>query len=575
MRAFCRTARRISRGLFLWLMPIPHFAMSLTGFTKRCGSVVLPLLALCVAGCGSDQPANSGLNAPTGTASGNSDAATGSSQSGGMASNTVSSGNSSGAPAVTATAPIETDAGVTGPGGQHLFGPPLAFMPTTHGFGVNVVLDSGDPATVVLRYREDGADEWGAWIPSTQPASDLAEWQLEGLNAGTRYEYEIAAQEGTAETTLYRGSAITQRAEGESFHFALLSDSHIGYNFAFSNQGNPTVLAEIADQIGESNPDFFMNLGDLLDYHEFGFNDPPPDSAVSRQAYVNYRSLLGKAAASAAHFGVIGNWDGENGDFSEAVIERSRSQRILYLPNPEPTTYPEGGSQHRDYYAFTWGDALFVVLNVMTYTPTSHLLSSAQSGLPDDWTLGDEQLAWLETTLKESDARWKFTFIHHTVGGNAGDDINSAYGRGGGRAAYVGEQAMVHQLLLQWGVQIFFYGHDHVFTDMVVDGVHYTSPGSSGAPWTFTTAETGYTEYWSDSGWSRVDVSRERVHVEFLSMSGTRLFEYTLPADGAPSDTDAAVDAAADSAVDAAGDGAVDAAQRDARVSLDASDSAP
>jgi len=32
-------------------------------------------------------------------------------------------------------------------------------------------------------------------------------------------------------------------------------------------------------------------------------------------------------------------------------------------------------------------------------------------------------------------------------------------------------------------VQIFFYAHDHVFTDMVVDGIHYTLPGSAGAPW--------------------------------------------------------------------------------------------
>ena len=149
---------------------------------------------------------------------------------------------------------------------------------------------------------------------------------------------------------------------------------------------------------------------------------------------------MGDTLGNAAHFPVIGNWDGESGCNSDAEIQRSISQRLLYAPGPLAKTYPEGGSANGDYYAFTWGDALFVVLNVMTYTPTCHLLN-LNPGLPDDWTLGAAQLAWLEDTLSHSTAKWKFTFIHHTVGGNAGNDVDTAYGRGGGRAAYVGEQS--------------------------------------------------------------------------------------------------------------------------------------
>ena len=92
----------------------------------------------------------------------------------------------------------------------------------------------------------------------------------------------------------------------------------------------------------------------------------------------------------------------------------------------------------------------------MTYTPSCHLLS-LDPGLPDDWTLGAAQLAWLEQTLTNATAKWRFTFIHHTVGGKAGNDIDSAYGRGGGQAACVGEQATVHDMLMRHGVQIFFY----------------------------------------------------------------------------------------------------------------------
>ena len=64
-------------------------------------------------------------------------------------------------------------------------------------------------------------------------------------------------------------------------------------------------------------------------------------------------------------------------------------------------------------------------------------------------------------------------------------------------------------MLRRYGVQIFFYAHDHVFTDMVVDGVHYTLPGSAGALWKFDTSETGYTSYWPDSGYGRVKVTAD------------------------------------------------------------------
>src|SRR5690606_40368786 len=72
----------------------------------------------------------------------------------------------------------------------------------------------------------------------------------------------------------------------------------------------------------------------------------------------------------------------------------TRRSSDLYVPAPNAETYPEGGSPDEDYYAFTWGDALFVVLNVMSYTEESLLLDGV--GSPDAWTLGEAQLRWLE-----------------------------------------------------------------------------------------------------------------------------------------------------------------------------------
>lgn len=422
-----------------------------------------------------------------------------------------------------------------------LVGSPMVVTPTSHGFGLNVVLAAGDPSALRAHVRKSGAQSWLDLGLPDRRASDLAEWSAAGLDPGTRYDYEIVA-DGTsldagADQPLYRGSAITRRDPGTTFTFDLFTDSHIapcdplpsGTQLCSDDYlaSDGTTQLQIANAMRIDEPDFLVHLGDMLDYHVFGFNEPPPDTHWARLAYLNYRRFLGDVIGHAAHFPTIGNWDGENGYLSSDVIQRSVSQRILYAPAPGPLTYPEGGSSNQDYYAFTWGDALFVVLNVMSYTPTAHLLST-QPGLPDDWTLGERQRQWLEATLAGATSKWRFLFIHHTVGGNAGDSDDSAYGRGGGRAAYVGEQAVIHQMMLKYGVQIFFFGHDHVFDDMVVDGIHYTLPGSAGAPWKFDGSQTGYTTYWTDSGHGRVTVSPTSVVVDFVAQGGSLLSSYTI-----------------------------------------------
>jgi len=90
-------------------------------------------------------------------------------------------------------------------------------------------------------------------------------------------------------------------------------------------------------------------------------------SSISLPFHFICVSLGLSGLGNVAHFPTVGNWEGENGCNSSDQIQRSSSQRLLYVPAPTPQTYPEGGSPTEDYYAFTWGDALFVVLNVMTF----------------------------------------------------------------------------------------------------------------------------------------------------------------------------------------------------------------
>ncbi|MBN2492350.1 MAG: metallophosphoesterase [Planctomycetes bacterium] len=444
-----------------------------------------------------------------------------------------------------------------------LLGPPLLVRPTTDGITIHVVFAGEGGEGIGLEVWPDGeegpldTDEPRAPPPPELLAPDALLWRVTGLRPATRYRYRIR----TGDRAAAAGSFVTRRPPGEAFTFALLSDAHIfvrdfteaelaahplpaavvrryrteenaKWTLRMWRAYGHAILPRVAGLVRKDRPDFLVNLGDVIDLHGFGFNVPVPDESWMRKGLLDYRRLLGPLAAHVAHFTVLGNWDGESGHFSEAEQQRARGPRHIYLPNPRPEDAPEGGGVHQDYYAFTWGDALFVVLNVVSYTPTAHLLDrTADPGRPDDYTLGEEQMAWFARTLAEARSRWRFVCIHHAVGGNAGDVRNSAYGRGGGRAAQVGEQARVHALLRKHGVHVFFYGHDHVFTDRVVDGIHYTLPGSAGAPWKFTRAETGYETSWPDSGYARVHVAPDRVEVVFVDVEGRQLHRYALGVD--------------------------------------------
>ena len=257
-----------------------------------------------------------------------------------------------------------------------------------------------------------------------------------------------------------------------------------------------------------------LMLGDNIQTFPF-HGGPMTEAGHGPFLYALLRHGLGSLTASVPVFNVVGNWEGENGWHSEQERAWARSARMAWIPNPLPNTYPEGGNKYGEYYGFTWGDALHLVLTVSGYTPMDHGYQS-EIGNADDWTLGDQQKEWLYRQLSTSTAKWKFIFIHHTVGGKAGRDIDTRSGRGGGQAAHVGEQRLIHVWMRKFTVTALFYGHDHVFTDIPVDGIHYVCVGSAGAPWKFPKSCTGYDTFWPDSGYTWVDVHDNRLTVSFI-----------------------------------------------------------
>ena len=399
--------------------------------------------------------------------------------------------------------------------------PPFLARPTSTSMLVNARNGSVD-TTARLITRPVGRPEWTAvGTDRAVPAGDFVTWNVEGVDAATAYEYRLLlASLGEAPTAAVGEGRFTTRPVGEvGFTAALTADAHIG---SFAEDTFPVaILDDVVRNVAADRPDFMIALGDNVAWstsREYS----QPDDRGARFAYDMYRRHLAPLSPSCPHFGLIGNWEGESGKFPEESQDLMTTVRRQFTPNPDHRTYRQGGSPNEDYFAFDWGAALFVVLNVQTYSAPSGPLSSVMDDVTriEDWTLGAEQMSWLEGVLSGSDCPFRFVCIHHAVGGNAGNAFETLYGRGGPRAARVGEQAILHDMMREFGVQIFFFGHDHVFLDEVVDGIHYALLGSCGAPWKFGQEITGYRSYWPDSGHARLTVRPNLATVEFVSQQG-------------------------------------------------------
>lgn len=406
--------------------------------------------------------------------------------------------------------------------------PPFLARPTTTSILLNARNGQVD---VTARMEVKGRDtaRWRAVGPDRRVrAGDFMTWTADGLAAGTEYEYRLLLAEAGEEPGEAGGGRFrTQRVGEVGFTAALSADPHTG---SFREDSMPVaILDDVVRNVARERPDFLLALGDNVAWHT-SRELPQEDARGARFAYDMYRRHLAPLSHSCPHFGLIGNWEGESGKFPEESVERVATVRQRFTPNPNDRTYPQGGSPDEDYYAFGWGPVLFVVLNVQTYSEPSGERDSVLDDVSrvQDWTLGRPQLSWLEDVLEGSDHPFKFVCIHHAVGGNAGNPFDTLYGRGGPRAASVGEQEIVHEMMREFGVQIFFFGHDHVFLDEVVDGIHYALPGSCGAPWKFGPEVTGYKRYWSDSGHARLTVRPDRATVEYIDREGRPLHRFSV-----------------------------------------------
>jgi uncharacterized protein (TIGR03437 family) len=363
---------------------------------------------------------------------------------------------------------------------------------------------------------------------------------LTGLTPNTRYYYRLQyrAPSNAAFTARPEHTFVTARPAGTPFTFIIQADPHL------DNNSNTSVYQLTLQNELQDNPDFMVDLGDTMltdklnaSGEPIGSNGPGCDSGPTEPGVLAraqlHRSFYDLITGSVPLFLTIGNHEGEwgsnlNGSPQDFAIWDTE-YRNMYFPDPVPDSFFSGDSQQydldgnlctpgqtatcglglrRNYYSWTWGDALFIVLDPFwNQTPDTNPNSAGngqdccQNGttqtdttpsIQTDWslTLGDVQYDWLQSTLAASTAKYKFVFSHNLVGGwnyNGGGIM-----RGGIEAAKYSEwggynldgtygftkyrpsmPVPVHQLLLKYNVTAFFHGHDHLYAHQQLDGIHY------------------------------------------------------------------------------------------------------
>ncbi len=460
-------------------------------------------------------------------------------------------------------------------------GAELVGTPTDSSIVINII-----PNSAIEYYYEYGTSS-GSYSEQTgyftATAGNVSEIEITGLSADTEYFYRMRyhAPGDAMDDWVIRDehSFRTQRSEGSSFVFTITSDIH-------GQSGGSTNFGRAVANIVSDDPDFHIDIGDTFMV-----------DAASSQASVNTAYLAFRATSA---FGAIGTdtpiylssgnheeeegWNLDDTPFSAGV--GSIQARKMYYPTPvegdfytgntDPLSYIDeaayGDELREDYYAWEWGDALFVVIDPFQYTMTLTYTPAAgeendESVIDTDqwnWTLGAQQFNWLKNVLQTSNAKYKFVFSHQPVGGIPNltiSGVGPGYVRGGAEAAGYFEWGglnangtsgfadnrpeaefgtmTIHDMFVAYGVSAYFHGHDHQYVYEQRDGVVYQEMPSGGGMSGFSGVyyEGVYDDFETidivaSPGYLRLSVSPAETLVEYIgsgvSTNGNVMASYTI-----------------------------------------------
>ena len=424
------------------------------------------------------------------------------------------------------------------------------------------VFSHDQSGTVFIAYGRSPGIYDNQTTPASVASGNPLELTLAGLNANSEYVYRLyfLSSDKTVAGSTDEYSFRTARSSGSTFTFCIQGDSHPerDKNQFDADLYRRTLLTAAADK-----PDFYIAMGD--DFSVDTLDPATVNAAKVTERYTIQRPYLGLIGRSAPVFLVNGNHEQAARYLLDGtpnnVAVWAQNARNSHYSQPASDGFYSGNTEQvtyigllRNHFAWTWGDALFVVIDPYWGSPycvdNSFYADSKRSNLWDI-THGDAQYQWLKTTLEQSKAKYKFVFAHHVMGtGRGGIELAGQYEWGGlnGKGlweflAYRPNWALpIHQLMAANHVTIFFQGHDHIWAKQQLDGVIYqTLPEPADPFYTLYNSDAFLTgDKFPNTGYTRVTVSPSAVKVDYVrtwlpkdegtgKISGATAFSYLTP----------------------------------------------
>ncbi|MBD1260997.1 metallophosphoesterase [Maribacter polysiphoniae] len=252
---------------------------------------------------------------------------------------------------------------------------------------------------------------------------------LANLEPDTEYVYDVlndGSDEGKGKLRTYPDKSIP-------FNFVAIGDTRSRNN----------VHKRIIEQVGQLNPRFIVNSGDLV------------ANGLSMRDWESFFKINKDFMTNTPYYPVLGNHEKDSPYYYD----------FFDLPYNER------------YYYFTVGDALFVVLDSEGLRTTIPAFTS--EGMEDTYweESGIEYLKkqkeWLEQVLElNREAGFVFIFQHtplYSVKKSRVEESKKV-------------RAFWGDIFSRYGVQVFLNGHDHHYHHAYDKGVHFITSAGAGAP---------------------------------------------------------------------------------------------